>query len=419
MEAVISSKNNILLKKAKFTANINPGLALTFLCICEKSIVRYFLLAFSYIPIVGNFSSFLLPAAYIVLFIIYVFTKSPKVRFLEFVVPLFLVMSIILALIFYRENDKYIFDINIINGWILPCFKFYFVAVVLTADKKTVEICSVASCVGILVEAAFVLFYMIPRGLLDTDEMSRAYNILPNVLLVLFYALYSKRVFAWVSLFVGVFYILSMGTRGPVIIFLAYVALKTLTAQWRKKGGMIVAVIGLILLVAFFSSDLYMSFLNNIRHLLKSIGVSTRVIDLTIEGTVVSHTSGRDKLFSIAWQKLLERPLLGYGIFGEWQFMNWNAHNMYLELLLHYGFIVGGAIIIWMVFISLRAYFKCKNVLLKELILIWICLVFVRAFFGGSYINYNTFFLLGLCLNAQRGFIGEKIISQRRKNVYD
>jgi O-antigen ligase len=126
------------------------------------------------------------------------------------------------------------------------------------------------------------------------------------------------------------------------------------------------------------------------------------VLDIAINGTIASHLSGRDELYEVVIRKISERPYLGYGVYGEWPWIGWSAHNMALEMMAHYGVILGSILLLWLIVISLKSYIKTPNSISKEMILIWMCYVYVRGIFGGSYLQFGVFFMIGFCLREIR-----------------
>lgn len=381
----------------------DPRILLILLAFCEKNIVRYFVHIFSMLPVIGLVSDAIIPLAYTLLFIAYIQKYRASFYFEESCVLLFFVFSIYISCIVFPENAKYILEPN--NFWnsIFRCLRYYIIGIIFIPNKETMDVLGKASCLAIIVESLFVVFYMMPRGLLSDDDMSRSYQLLPNVLFAISYTFSKKNIFSWLCSILGCFYILSMGSRGPVIIILTYIYLKivesTLSQMWEK---ITVAVLGIGAVTFFLETGLYLSMLLSLNELVSKLGLSTRVIDLAIYGEITTHYSGRDELYAYAIQKILENPIGGYGVYGEWPWFHWNAHNMYLELLIHYGVIVGSIILLWMVLLVARSYFKSNNVFAKDLILICICFVFVRGIFGGSYLFFGTFFMIGCCMAELR-----------------
>ena len=380
----------------------DPRLLLVLLAFCEKNIVRYAVHVFSFIPILGQLSGVIVPAAYIILLLCFAQRYGLRVSAREILVPVFVVVAILVTAIIYPVNTKYIFDSNNFWNGIFPCLRWFIIGLVLIPDRETLDLLGKVSCLAILVETAFVLLYMMPRGLLASDDMSRSYQLLPNILLALNYSFGKKKVLSWICAIVGIIYSLSMGTRGPVVIILAYVFLRILQSSRVKTAYKLLLGLALAgISVLFLNSDLYLTILKFAKVQLGNVGLSTRVIDLAISGEMTTHLSGRDELYGTLIKKISEHPFLGYGVYGEWQWISWSAHNVYLEVMVHFGVILGSLLILWYVVNVLRSYIKTKNVYSREMILMWACFVFVRGVFGGSWLQLGVFFLIGFCLREQ------------------
>lgn len=413
-----ADRNHRQLHVAAHTAmsNTMPQILLILLAFCEKNIVRYAILVFSMLPGVGFLSEFILPTLYISLILLSV-KSNAKVGLYEFAVPIFMVFAIVLSCIIYPQNEKYIIDSNNFWNTIFPCLRWYIVGLIIVPDRAAMDLLGKVSCMAVAVETAFLILYMIPNGLVVSDDMSRAYQLLPNIMLVFNYAFNSKKIFAWIFSLIGLLYLLSLGTRGPFLILIAYVVIKLL----RSSGGStsqskkILSILGIgVVGVGISIPTVRLVLLKSLRQVVEWTGLSTRVVDFMLDGSLVSYTSGRENLYEVALQKIQERPLLGYGIYGEWQWFGWNVHNMYLELWVHFGIILGSVLLIWCIALVAKSYFKTNSSDSKDLISIFSCFVFLRGIFGGSYLMYGMFFLIALCIREKRRINSRQFEVERR-----
>lgn len=236
--------------------------------------------------------------------------------------------------------------------------------------------------------------------MVEDEDMSRAYSLLLAVLFAINYAFDKKKLIAIFFSIVGFLLLLSLGTRGPIMISLAFIISKIFFST-KKRGGYFV-VVALLLLMWFVNSPYWNVFLIFFQNIISSLGFSTRVIDLTIQGETLTHYSERDEIFTLLISKIKESPLIGWGVYGEWQFVGWSAHNMYLEILVHFGIITGGLIILWMFFIAIKAFVSSKATPVRGLVLMFACNVFVRGVFGGTFLSFPTFLMIGYCLQICR-----------------
>ena len=224
----MAAVSNEELKKSRLGViriNTDPRVLLILLAFCEKNIVRYFVLAVSMIPFVGRVSSLIIPLLYTILFLLYIKKYGINLSISEIGVVVFAAFSILLSCLIYPENSKYILASNNLWNTIAPCFKFYVLGLLFIPNRYMMDLLGKASIFAIIVESLFVVLYMIPNGLVNADDMNRSYQILPNVLLALNYAFTHKKIAHWLLSLLGVFYCVSMGTRGPILIILVYIYL--------------------------------------------------------------------------------------------------------------------------------------------------------------------------------------------------
>lgn len=405
VSSVYNTANEMTLKVKK---NTLPQVLLILLAFCEKNIVRYAIYALSMIPLIGSISKYILAFIYVFLILMCI-NKNTRIGLSELFVPFFVIMAIVFTCVVYPQNTQYIMDYNNFWNTIFPCLRWFIVGLIVIPDKEIMILLGKVSCAAIALETVYLLFYMIPNGLVLNDDMSRAYQLLPNIMLVFTYAFNSKKIVAWIFSIVGLFYLLSMGTRGPFLILMVYIGWKfirtsVVTIQRKIALAFCIFLIGLLGSV----QTVYFSILDSIDSFLTKIGLSTRIIDFIYEGSTISYTSGRDDLYEIALQKISERPFLGYGVYGEWQWFGWSAHNMYLELWIHFGVLLGSVLLIWGIWLVGKAYLRTTNSYAKDIICIFSCFVFLRGFFGGSYLMFGVFFLIGFCIKEKRR-IGKRV----------
>ena len=378
----------------------DPRTWLFLLAVTEKNIFRYMMLVLTMVTGMEDIGIIMMHAAYIIL-IAMCMKKGSHFREGDVLIMLFVILSIIFTWLIYPDNiDKYMFGANQFWLTVFPLFRYFIVGLFLIPNGETVDLMGKVSCLSILAETLFFLFVLRGSDMVEDEDMSRAYSLLLAVLLTINYAFDKKKIIAIFFSIVGFLLLLSLGTRGPIMISLAFVISKIFLST-KKRGGYFVVVV-LLLLMWFVNSSYWNLFLIFFQNIISSLGFSTRVIDLTIQGETLTHYSERDEIFAFLITKIKESPLLGWGIYGEWQFLGWSAHNMYLEILVHFGIITGGLIILWMFFIAIKAFVSSKATPVRGLVLMFACNVFVRGIVGGTFLSFPTFLMIGYCLQICR-----------------
>jgi len=379
----------------------DPRTWLVLLAITEKNIFRYMMLVLNRITGIDGIGDLVLHLAYILLIGLCI-VKGSRFRATDFLIMLSVVLAILLTWVIYPANiETYMFGEGQFWPTVFPLFRYFIVGLFLIPNEETITLMGKVSCLAILVESLFVYFILRDSDLQKNDDMSRAYFILLNVLLVINYA-FDKRTLAGVVFsIIGFLFLVSMGTRGPVIIALSFSALKIILSS-VNKGHVYFAIGAILLLIWFVNSNYWTEFLFMIQNILDSLGLSTRVIEIAMQGETLSYYSERDEIAQLVLSKIKERPLTGWGVYGEWQFVGWSAHNMYLEILDHYGIIIGGVVILWILFLNIKAYASTNVASVRSLVVLFACFSLIRGIFGGGFLTFPTFLTIGFFLQVCR-----------------
>ena len=125
-------------------------------------------------------------------------------------------------------------------------------------------------------------------------------------------------------------------------------------------------------------------------------GIDARTIQMFLSGDI-SSDNGRDAIYAIASEALKSLPFLGYGAFGDRPFITpyyyWGyCHNICLELILDFGWLLG---LFAFVFLS----FKCVKVLVsaRDEQAFIICVLLsanAKLFLSDSFWGYPQFWML-------------------------
>lgn len=397
---VTAARNNGFLGVSKQLWR-DPRTWLMLLAITEKNIFRYIMLVLSMVSGIEGIGEVVLHSAYVVLILLCI-KKGSHLRGWDIGIMMFVALSIVVTWILYPDNiEKYMFGKGQFWPVVFPLFRYFIVGLFLIPNDETVSLMGKVSCLAILVESVFVFFFLRGSDLQVNDDMSRSYFILLSVLLVLNYAFDKKTITGIVFSILGLLFLSSMGARGPVVISLAFSATKIIQSSMNKGHGYI-AVIAMLILIWFVNSDYWNALLFFVRDIIDSLGLSTRVIDLAIRDETFTYYSERDEIAQTVMSKIKERPLTGWGVYGEWQFTGWNAHNIYLEMLDHYGILVGGLLIIWILFINVEAFLTTKATSVRGLVLLFACFALIKGIFSGGFLSYYTFIMIGYCLQVCR-----------------
>ena len=176
-----------------------------------------------------------------------------------------------------------------------------------------------------------------------------------------------KRPLYFILAAISLIEILLGGSRAPLLAVAAMMLL--MYFRYRKDLNKVLrvliffAAVTLILLYVALGLEGFIVLLGTI--LSKIFGSSSRTIQSLLGGASALDSSGRDRLYTMALD-MIKNGFWGYGAYGDRYVIGrvfWvgYAHNVFLELLIDFGWIIGGFFCIRILVAALRMVFRCKD----------------------------------------------------------
>ena len=190
---------------------------------------------------------------------------------------------------------------------------------------------------------------------------------------------YNKRK-RWLLLLaiIEIIALLLYGNRSILLSVLFFVFYKSVVEN-RAKTILQPILFCIVLLFLFIYWEYLIS---NLILVFRSLGMQSRTLEMAINGSI-TDSSGRDELWAKCWNMIIEKPVFGWGLGGEFYTLaNFNstltathvtaasAHNGLLQLLVELGLLFGSIaiiIVVWPI-LGLR---KVKDPFSKDLILVF------------------------------------------------
>ena len=184
------------------------------------------------------------------------------------------------------------------------------------------------------------------------------------VLLVVFvtYTFEKKRWMLLMSALCGIL-ILDSGSRGSLVCLFAFALLFLVDAKWNKKERIrnffaVSAAGGIALLSMNYLIKLIVI-------LADKFHITSRTITMLAEGEAMDD-NGRGDIHKLILTHIKEKPLTGYGAFGDRQFIgpkfNWGySHSIVYEMWADFGVILGTLFLGGLVFLIAKAIFEEKD----------------------------------------------------------
>ena len=356
----------------------------------------------NHIPVLRNFTDELewmivvVPLAFSLKY----WSKILKVKDIVFV--LCCISVYLLNYIIFPQNEQFLgdrfFRFSIL---VLP---YFFIGIALDVKKYLNALYGIS-----VISIGFCAFYQLiyAQGTSysgDTDvseyNMMLAYNILPHVLMVSWIALRDLRIGKIMVMLLGVFLLLALGTRGPVlceVIFLAVYLLLFKPSKYKLLKNLSVITIAILLLRYLKQFMMFMQVL------VMQMGLSTRIFDKFLEGELETSDT---RLFIVS--RLLttlksEDAILGFGILGSYNYVDTYPHNIFLDFVFSFGWIIGIALLLLLLSLIIIALCRCNSEEEKVFVILLVCASIVKLSLSSTFIDDTLFFmLLGYCVHCIR-----------------
>lgn len=227
-------------------------------------------------------------------------------------------------------------------------------------------------------------------------DMPGAYAILPTALILVYFAFRYGGIKNWFWSIFSALVIVFAGTRGPIVCFFGFVLLSLFifNKRNRRKNKWYLKVWGILAIILFALANK----LNSILESLYKLSVDNNINNLALAQFFKDDffgTSDRDLLRKKAIHFIEQKPLTGYGIFGDRPLIGTYTHQFFVEVFFDFGIILG-FILLWVLFFKIyKTLTKVKNEIFRYCF-IWmvIFLSLVKLLMSNSYLEEPFFFLL-------------------------
>lgn len=309
---------------------------------------------------------------------------------------LFFIVALFYCNYFIHPANKEVLD-DVSHTFLLICIPTYLLGVII----KFSEIDNFLYKISILSILALSFYKFIYSGFeieANEEDMQSAYSLLPSLLVILSRSIRRPNIFNIFLIIYSILLLFSFGTRGPLVCFIFFV-ISYIMFLILKRGSIKYFLIILASFSAFFLTLNF--FLSAIENIVSRMGMSTRIF-FKIEYGELFQSEGRNLIQSLVIDKIIENPILGYGIGADRLFTGIYSHNIILEWCLSFGIPLSIVLFIFLIALIFRSC-RCSNIeeFLFSLVLISCSLIMLMI--SGSYLNSPLlFFLIGYSVSLLR-----------------
>lgn len=313
-------------------------------------------------------------------------------------VGFFFALTFILSAIIYSENMLYLFSewtdysgnhLYIIFLYSLPGYFF------VRQLKKYDYLIKYMRIFSYIVVCMSIFVFFLSRDSSAAQYMTFSYNMLTQLFFIIIYTPDKYRIIHSIVVALGIFVFLFGGARGATISFLIagmiyFLSFNKITG--RQVFSTLFVGVGTTAFVIFKEEVL-----TAIDRLLGLFSIDSRTFQMLLSGEMLSDDI-RVELYRSTWDKI---GLLGNGFMGDRVILNNYPHNLFMELLIQFGWVIGIVLCVLICICLVVGLYKKQN---AESVLIFILLPcgFIKLMMTGSYLNQEPAFyiLLGLCVNS-------------------
>lgn len=201
---------------------------------------------------------------------------------------------------------------------------------------------------------------------------------------------------------------LTLGSRGSLMCFLFFACFSLLSTPMSKRKALsILFFFSMASLLLFIGMESIIAWVSDT---FEQLGLPSRTLSMLADNYSGGEmSSGRSDMWRIIIKKIIEKPFLGYGAFGDRHVLSYyysNAdslysHNIILELWASFGIIFGSVFFLWLIKTLAKTWSVLKG---TSLFKPFICLLSYNI---ANLLVSNTFwystafwFLIGICIVA-------------------
>lgn len=370
----------------------------------EHTIFGYAIQVFRRLPLIGEFYLSIIPFATVILLALSFPYLLEKIRGADIIFYSVCVVFLCVSIVALPVNAPYIEkDLWRVLGVAIP---MYFIGLGYDHIKFKSAI-YYTSMLGVFFTFIYQIYVLNSGRELLSDNMGAAYNVLPSLLYLVYWAFEKKKIVYWVIAVISLPIIFIFGTRGPMLACAVFLAFELFFKVFFNKSLLIKILFvgaGIAVLWLLFFSDTLVQLAQFLSEKFEDYGFSTRIFDFFLEGDI-AHSSGRDEIYNSAINAIFQSPAFGYGVMGDRVVTNAvYVHNIVLEFWCQFGLVFGTLLLSVVIIIPIRALcLERQNPSVFYFILMLTCMVFTKLMLSASYITeMYLFLLLGICIRRIR-----------------
>ena len=356
---------------------------------------------FSKIPIIGVLSPAVVPLLFIFLILCNLKKIVRCIKLQDIVFVLACVSLYLLSYIVYPRNSEYLDEYFV--SFIFTILPFFFLGFVISFEEQY-DIIYYTSQICFWILFCYVFVYIRNDNDYVTDDfvgMYYSYLILPYILVFIVDAIQRKRIVSFLTLPVALLYMLSLGSRGPILCVFVFTILYYMLLVHSKLKLVVTSLLAIIGFVLYSNVE---AIALGLQSLLININMDTRIVDKVLGGAdELLNPSGRDSILRIVGSYINESPFWGYGVAGDRVLVGTYSHNVAYEWWASFGLVIGSFFLLFTLLLVILAFINSNSLKEKAFVILLFISGFFKLLFSYTYLDEPLFFLLlGFCVQMLR-----------------
>ena len=227
------------------------------------------------------------------------------------------------------------------------------------------------------------------------------YNmVFPTAFMGAYGCLKGKKLY-YIPYTLGVLMILIGGSRGaaiwPIALFLLIIPLKWNNLRGKKRVVFLITLI-LLFVLAILLLFSFKTIIAAISNFLSVRGWESRTLETIMSGSY-SDPNGRDKIYSMAAGLIKTGGLFGHGVYGDRYVIGkvfpWGySHNIFLEILVSFGYLGGGILCLALICGVFKLYAACRRSVERQIVFISFFTAALKLMLSNSFWYTRAFWVL-------------------------
>ncbi len=284
---------------------------------------------------------------------------------------------------------------------------------IMTLPDDPDEIFETLKVSAIPVWLAFTIRVLLGQGLSEGTNNNHYYGYAFLFVAILYTISFFREKKTWQIVLAGIslFQVVMFASRTALLSYVVFLGMYFLLYEngRENRGKKILTIVIGVVLALFLTSDFFLQILAS---LVEKMGISSKIIQAIISGEN-QLDGGRERTYELAAKLLRENPW-GLGVYWDRYYCEYAyAHNFFYEVLLDFGWLLGGLILFWLLK-NIISIMRSNEKTWKLLLMLFFSLSMVRLTLSYSFWYDSNFWAMIAVILGYRHSMKEKKKREKR-----